>query len=198
MRSVFGDPKKAPPLVEKLTAEGLISILWKGEGSLVEDLLHSMAPHVEADLLSDLKSKIQAHDPSGSDNIQSELRKSLLWQEKDPQRPWPKDRIWVFKSNPKFFGSPMLDAVLNKCPLDKEMMHWLKTRPSVFQVFKHLFVALYLHRCSIVEESKFVGEAIIEICHQSKQDPEMCNLLVDTGIVPLLIARLLKHHSSIA
>ena len=80
MRSVFGDPKKAPPLVEKLNAEGLISILWRGEGSLVEDLLHSMAPHVEADLLSDLKSKIQAHDPSGSDDIQSELRKSLLWQ----------------------------------------------------------------------------------------------------------------------
>ncbi|XP_064946574.1 histone-lysine N-methyltransferase ATXR3-like isoform X2 [Musa acuminata AAA Group] len=269
MRSVFGDPKKAPPLVEKLNAEGLISILWRGEGSLVEDLLHSMAPHVEADLLSDLKSKIQAHDPSGSDDIQSELRKSLLWlrdelrnlpctckcrhdaaadlihmyaytkvffkvqdyksiksppvyispldlgpkyadkmgsgfqeycktygenyclgqliywysqvnadpdcrlvrarkgclslpdissfyakshkplrehvygsrtvrfmlsrMEKDPQRPWPKDRIWVFKSNPKFFGSPMLDAALNKCPLDKEMMHWLKTRPSVFQ-----------------------------------------------------------------
>ncbi|XP_065013683.1 histone-lysine N-methyltransferase ATXR3-like isoform X1 [Musa acuminata AAA Group] len=269
MRCMFGDPKKAPPPVEKLTAEGVVSVLWKGEGSLVEDLLHSMAPHVEADLLSDLKSKIQAHDPSGSSNIQTELRKSLLWlrdelrnlpctykcrhdaaadlihiyaytkvffkireyksfksppvyispldlgpkyadkmgsgfqeycktygenyclgqliywysqmnadpdcrlarackgclsppdissfyaksqkplrehvygprtmrfmlsrMEKEPQRPWPKDRIWLFKSNPKIFGSPMLDAVLNKCPLDKEMMHWLKTRPSVFQ-----------------------------------------------------------------
>ncbi|WOK96446.1 histone-lysine N-methyltransferase ATXR3-like isoform X1 [Canna indica] len=268
MRCVFGDPKKAPPPIEKLTGEGMISVLWKGEGSLVEDLLHSMAPHVEAGLLSDLKSKIQAHDPSGSDNIECELRKSLLWlrdelrnlpcnekyrhdaaadlihiyaytkvffkireyksvtsppvyispldlgpkyadkmgsgfqeycktygenyclgqliywysqmnadpdcrlerarkgclslpdissfypknqqplrenmytlrtvrfmmsrMEKDPQRPWPKDRIWVFKNNPKFFGSPMLDAVLNKCPLDKEMMHWLKTRPTVF------------------------------------------------------------------
>ena len=79
MRCMFGDPKKAPPPVEKLTAEGVVSVLWKGEGSLVEDLLHSMAPHVEADLLSDLKSKIQAHDPSGSSNIQTELRKSLLW-----------------------------------------------------------------------------------------------------------------------
>ncbi|RWW20568.1 hypothetical protein GW17_00015319 [Ensete ventricosum] len=242
MRCTFGDPKKAPPPVEKLTAEGVVSVLWKGEGSLVEDLLHSMAPHVEADLLSDLKSKIQAHNPSGSSNIQTELRKSLLcldylkhkmqeykssksppvyispldlgpkyadkmgsgfqeycktygenyclgqliyWysqmnadpdcrlarackgclslpdissfyaksqkqlrehvygprtvrfmlsrMEKEPQRPWPKDHIWLFKSNPKIFGSPMLDAVLNKCPLDKEMMHWLNNRPSVFQ-----------------------------------------------------------------
>ncbi|XP_029117517.2 histone-lysine N-methyltransferase ATXR3 [Elaeis guineensis] len=269
MRCVFGDPKKAPPPLEKLNPEGLVSVLWKGEGSLVEELLHSMAPHVEADLLSELKDKIHAHDPSASDNLQRELRKSLLWlrdelrnlpctykcrhdaaadlihmyaytkclfkvqeyatiksppvyispldlgpkyadkmgsgfqeycktygenyclgqliywysqtnadpdcrlgraqkgclslpdissfyakshkplrehvygsrtlrfmlsrMEKQPQRPWPKDRIWVFKSSPKFFGSPMLDAVLNKCPLDKEMMHWLKTRPNVFQ-----------------------------------------------------------------
>ncbi|XP_072970042.1 histone-lysine N-methyltransferase ATXR3 [Typha angustifolia] len=269
MRCVFGDPKKAPPPLEKLSAEGIISVLWKGEGSLVEELLHSMAPHVEADLLKDLKSKIHVHDPSGSENLERELRKSLLWlrdelrslpctckcrhdgaadlihmyaytkyffkiqeyntvksppvyispldlgpkyadkmgsglqeycktygenyclgqliywysqtnaepdsrlararkgclslptvssfyaksqkplreniygsrtmrfmllrMEKQPQRPWPEDRIWAFKSSPKFFGSPMLDAVLNKRPLDKEMMHWLKSRPNVFQ-----------------------------------------------------------------
>ncbi|XP_042407759.1 histone-lysine N-methyltransferase ATXR3-like isoform X1 [Zingiber officinale] len=268
MRCVFEDAKNAPPPIEKLTAEGMVSVLWKGEGSLVEDLLHSMTPHLEPNLLIDLKSNIQAHDPSGSDNIETALRKSLLWlrdelrnfpcskkcrhdaaadlihiyaytkvffkirkyksvtsppvyispldlgpkyadkmgsgfqeycktygenyclgqliywysqmnadpdcrlvrarkgclslpdfssyyaktqkplrehyslrtvrfmmsrMEKEPQRPWPKDRIWLFKSNPKFFGSPMLDAVLNKCPLDKEMMHWLKTRPAVFQ-----------------------------------------------------------------
>jgi len=53
-------------------------------------------------------------------------------QEKQAQRPWPKDRIWVFKSDPRFFGSPMMDAVLNNSPLDKEMVHWLKTRPNVF------------------------------------------------------------------
>ncbi|XP_008793621.3 histone-lysine N-methyltransferase ATXR3-like [Phoenix dactylifera] len=269
IRCVFGDPKKAPPPLQKLSPGGLVSVLWKGEGSLVEELLHSMAPNMEADLLSELKAKIHAHDPSGSDNLQRELRKSLLWlrdelrnlpcthrcrhdaaadlihmyaytkfffkvqeyktvksppvyispldlgptyadkmgsgfqeycktygenyclgqliywygqtnaepdcrleragrgclslpdissfyaksqkplrehvygsrtlrfmlsrMEKQPQRPWPKDRIWVFKSGPKFFGSPMLDAVLNKCPMDKEMMHWLKTRPNVFQ-----------------------------------------------------------------
>lgn len=80
MRCAFKDAKKAPPPIEKFSAEGMVSVLWKGEGSLVEDLLHSMAPHVEPNVLSDLKSKIQAHDPSGSDNIENAIRKSLLWQ----------------------------------------------------------------------------------------------------------------------
>lgn len=80
MRCAFKDTKKAPPPIEKLSAEGMVSVLWKGEGSLVDDLLHSMAPHVEPNVLSDLKSKIQVHDPSGSDNIESAIRKSLLWQ----------------------------------------------------------------------------------------------------------------------
>lgn len=80
MRCVFEDAKNAPPPIEKLTAEGMVSVLWKGEGSLVEDLLHSMTPHLEPNLLIDLKSNIQAHDPSGSDNIETALRKSLLWQ----------------------------------------------------------------------------------------------------------------------
>lgn len=79
MRRVFGDPKKAPPPLEKLSSEDLISVLWKGEGSLVEELLQSMAPHMEADQLNDLKSKIHAHDPSSSDYPNRELRKSLLW-----------------------------------------------------------------------------------------------------------------------
>jgi hypothetical protein len=54
-------------------------------------------------------------------------------QEKHPQRPWPKDQIWSFKSSPKFFGSPMLDAVINNTPLDRDMVHWLKHRPAIFQ-----------------------------------------------------------------
>ena len=57
----------------------------------------------------------------------------LFYQEKQPQRPWPKDRIWSFKNSPKIFGSPMLDAVLHKSSLDKEMLHWLKNRPAIFQ-----------------------------------------------------------------
>lgn len=56
-----------------------------------------------------------------------------LYQEKQPQRPWPKDHIWTFKSSPQIFGSPMFDAVLNKSALDREMLQWLKSRPFVFQ-----------------------------------------------------------------
>ncbi|XVE92871.1 hypothetical protein REPUB_Repub01dG0140900 [Reevesia pubescens] len=268
MRCVFGDPKKAPPLIERLSPEEAVSFLWKGEGSLVEELLQCMASHVEDDMLNDLRSKIQAHDPSGSDNIRKELQKSFLWlrdevrnlpctykcrhdaaadlihmyaytkcflrvreykavtsppvyispldlgpkyadkftdlqqycktygenyclgqlifwynqtsvepdcslvrasrgclslpdigcfyakvqkpsrhrvygpktvkfmlawMEKQPQRPWPKDRIWSFKTSPKIFGSPMLDAVLNNSSLDREMVQWLKHRPAIFQ-----------------------------------------------------------------
>lgn len=58
---------------------------------------------------------------------------SLFDQEKQPQRPWPKDRIWSFKSSPRIFGSPMLDAVLDESPLDREMLNWLKNRPATFQ-----------------------------------------------------------------
>lgn len=79
MRCIFGDPKNAPPPLERLGVEGAVSFLWKGEGSLVEELLQSLAPHVEEKMLNDLKSKIDAHDPSGSDDIQKELKKSLLW-----------------------------------------------------------------------------------------------------------------------
>ncbi|PPS10861.1 hypothetical protein GOBAR_AA09790 [Gossypium barbadense] len=79
MRCVFGDPKKAPPPIERLSPEEAVSFLWKGEGSLVEELLQSMAPHVEDETLNELRSKIQAHDPSWSDNILKELQKSLLW-----------------------------------------------------------------------------------------------------------------------
>ncbi|KAH1098656.1 hypothetical protein J1N35_015577 [Gossypium stocksii] len=268
MRCVFGDPKKAPPPIERLSPEEAVSFLWKGEGSLVEELLQSMAPHVEDETLNDLRSKIQVHDPSWSDNILKELQKSLLWlrdevrnlpctykcrhdaaadlihiyaytkcfirvreykavtsppvyispldlspkysdkftglqeycktygenyclgqlvfwynqtsvdpdsslfrasrgclslpdigcfyakvqkpsrhrvygpktvkfmlswMEKQPQRPWPKDRIWTFKGSPRIFGSPMLDAVLNNSSLDREMVQWLKHRPAKFQ-----------------------------------------------------------------
>ncbi|XP_061364392.1 histone-lysine N-methyltransferase ATXR3-like [Gastrolobium bilobum] len=269
MRCIFGDPRKAPPPLEKLSPEAAVSFLWKGEGSFVEELLQCIGPYVEEDILNDLKSKIHAHDPSSSGDIQKEVRKSLLWlrdevrnlsctykcrhdaaadlihiyaytkyfyrirdyqtitsppvyispldlgpkyinklgeefqeyqkiysenyclgqlifwhnqsnadperslaragrgclylpdissfyakaqkpsrhrvygprtvrsmlarMEKQSQRSWPKDRIWSFKSSPKFFGSPMLDAVINNSTLDREMVHWLKHRPAIFQ-----------------------------------------------------------------
>ncbi|XP_068669494.1 histone-lysine N-methyltransferase ATXR3-like isoform X2 [Aristolochia californica] len=269
MRCVFGDPKLAPPPLEKLSPEALVSVLWKGEGSLIEDLLQCMVPHMEDDISNELRTKIHAHDPTGSGDLQRELRKSLLWlrdeirnlpcsykcrndaaadlihlyaytkcffkvrdyeivtsgpvyispldlgpkytdkmgtgfqeyyktygesyclgkliywydqthpdpdrvlarsrrgcltlpdiasfyakiqkppgervygpgtvrfmlaiMEKQPYRPWPKDRIWQFKSFPRVLGSPMMDAVLRKSPLDKEMVHWLKSRKPVYQ-----------------------------------------------------------------
>nr|XP_033517072.1 histone-lysine N-methyltransferase ATXR3 isoform X1 [Nicotiana tomentosiformis] len=269
MRCVFGDPEKAPPPLERLSSEEAVSFIWRGEGSLVEELLQCVAPHLEDSMLNDLKAKIRAHDPSRSDDLETGLRKSLIWlrdevrdlpcsykcrhdaaadlihlyaytkcffrireyktvtsppvyispldlgpkytdklgpgvheyrktygenyclgqliywynqanadpdnclfrasrgclslpeagsfyakvqkpsrqrvygprtvkfmlsrMEKQPQRPWPKDRIWSFKSSPKVFGSPMLDAILNKAPLEREMVHWLKHRPAIFQ-----------------------------------------------------------------
>ncbi|XP_061369493.1 histone-lysine N-methyltransferase ATXR3-like [Gastrolobium bilobum] len=269
MRCIFGDPLKAPPPLEKLSPEAVVSFLWKGEDSFVGELLQCLAPHVEESTLNDLKSKIHARDPSSSGDIRKEVQKSLLWlrdevrnlpctykcrhdaaadlihiyaytkyffrirdyqtttsppvyispldlgpkytdklgtgfqeyrkiygdnyclgqlifwhnqsnaepdctlarvsrgclslpdissfyakvqkpsrhrvygprtvrsmlarMEKQPQRPWPKDRIWSFKSSPKIFGSPMLDAVINNSPLDKEMVHWLRHRPAIFQ-----------------------------------------------------------------
>ncbi|KAL8153058.1 hypothetical protein V2J09_010818 [Rumex salicifolius] len=267
MRRVFGDPKNAPPPLQKLNSEEIVSCLWKGNGSLVDELLRYISPHVENGLLNDLKSKIRARDPSVSDDIEKELRRSMLWlrdevrnlpctvksrhdaaadlihiyaytkcffkikeykvvksppvyispldlgpksadkltgltqycktysenyclgqliywhnqsnadpdralakasrgclalpdvgsfyaraqkqsrqlvygprtvrfmlnrMEKQPQRTWPKDRIWEFRDFLKVVGSPMLDAVLNKCPLDREMVNWLKNRPAVF------------------------------------------------------------------
>lgn len=79
MRCVFGDPKKAPPPLEKLSPIEAVSLLWKGEGSLVEELLECICPHVDGSILSELKLKIHAHDPSNSKDIEKELHKSLLW-----------------------------------------------------------------------------------------------------------------------
>ncbi|KAK4769853.1 hypothetical protein SAY87_030385 [Trapa incisa] len=267
MTCAFSDPKKAPPPLERLNPEEAVSFLWSGEGSLVEELFDCITPHSDADILNELKSKINEHDPSGSDDLQMALKRSLLWlrdeirdlsctpkcrhdaaadlihiyahtkcffklreyktvtsppvfispldlgpkysdklgggheycktygenyclgqlifwylqtnsepdstlfrmsrgclslpevgsfyaklqkpsrqrvygtrtvrfmltrMEKQPQRPWPKDRIWTFKTSPKVFGSPMLDSVLKNTPLDREMVHWLKNRLSVF------------------------------------------------------------------
>ncbi|PIA58437.1 hypothetical protein AQUCO_00500399v1 [Aquilegia coerulea] len=269
MRCVYHDPQQAPPPLKKLTPEEVVSVLWKGEGSLVEELLECMAPHTEEQLFNDFQSEIHDHDPSGSDNLMVELQKSLLWLrervrglpctykcrhdaaadlihiyaytkcffrvqeyktvtsppvyispldlgpkyadklgsgfkeyskkygenyclgqlmywhsqnnadpdccllearrgclslpeissfyakankpsiqrvygprdlrfmlsriEKHPQRPWPADRIWSFKSVSQVFGSPMLDAVVNKTSVDKDMLSWLKFRTPVFQ-----------------------------------------------------------------
>nr|XP_043614145.1 histone-lysine N-methyltransferase ATXR3 [Erigeron canadensis]XP_043614146.1 histone-lysine N-methyltransferase ATXR3 [Erigeron canadensis] len=269
MKNIFGDPKRAPPLLEKLTPKEVASYLWKGEGSVVDELIQCITPHLEDGHLDELRSSIRAHDPSSSDDTQVALRKSLLWlrdevrnlqcslkcrhdaaadlihiyahtkhffrvkeyktivsppvyispldlgpksaeklgpglheyrktyaknyclgqlifwhnqayaepdfnliragrgclslpevgsfytkspkpspqrvygprtvksmlsrMEKQPQKAWPKDKIWSFKSCPNVFGSPMLDSLLNNTPLDKDLVHWLKQRPPIFQ-----------------------------------------------------------------
>lgn len=79
LRCVFGDPKNAPPPLERLTPEAAVSYIWKGEGSVVEELLQCLAPHMEDAALRDLKAKIESHDPSGADGVEAKLRKSLLW-----------------------------------------------------------------------------------------------------------------------
>lgn len=63
----------------RLSPVEAVSHIWKGEGSLVDELLHCMAPYMDDKELNSLKSSIRAHDPSGSDDIQGALRESLLW-----------------------------------------------------------------------------------------------------------------------
>ncbi|CDY22935.1 BnaA01g18730D [Brassica napus] len=269
MRRVFGDPKNAPPPLEKLTPEETVSFLWNGDGSLVEEILQCLSPHVEEGIVDELRSKIRAHDPSGSADVLKDLQRSLLWlrdevrdlpctykcrndaaadlihiyaytkcffkvreyksfmsspvqispldlgakyadklgegikeyrktygenyclgqliywyeqtntdpdltlvkatrgclslpevasfyakahkpskhrvygpktvktmvsqMSKQPQKPWAKDKIWMFKSTLGVLGSPMFDAVVNNSSLDRELLQWLKNRRHVFQ-----------------------------------------------------------------
>ncbi|XP_062021078.1 histone-lysine N-methyltransferase ATXR3-like [Rosa rugosa] len=79
MCSVFGNPKNAPPPLERLSPEAAVGFLWEGEGSFVEEVLQSIAPNVEEQLLNDFKSQMPTHDPSGSDDIWKELEGLLLW-----------------------------------------------------------------------------------------------------------------------
>lgn len=79
MRRVYDDPKEAPPPLERLSPQETASFLWKGEGSFVDELIQCIAPYTDDSTLKELKSKIRAHDPSGSDDIQKGLRKSLRW-----------------------------------------------------------------------------------------------------------------------
>lgn len=79
MRCVFGDPKKAPPPLERLAPREAALYIWNGEGSFIEDLIQSIAPHMDDSLLSEFKASVKAHDPSTSENVEMALRKSLLW-----------------------------------------------------------------------------------------------------------------------
>ena len=58
---------------EALSPVAIVSLPWKEEGSFVKEVLQCIAPHVEEGILNDLKSKIHAHDPLGSNEIQKSL-----------------------------------------------------------------------------------------------------------------------------
>jgi hypothetical protein len=96
MRCIFGDAKNAPPPLVRLTGRSLVSAIWKGEGSLVDELLQSIEPHVEEDVLADLKEKIRVHDPSDSEDIEGDIRNSLLW--------------YVWNLSPLTYNYPNLDS----------------------------------------------------------------------------------------
>uniref|UniRef100_A0A6N2MM71 ATXR3 C-terminal domain-containing protein n=1 Tax=Salix viminalis TaxID=40686 RepID=A0A6N2MM71_SALVM len=78
MRCIFGDPKQAPPPLEKLAPEETVSFLWKGNGPLADELLQRMSPYMDADILNDLRSKVRARDPSDSDDIQKECTSEVF------------------------------------------------------------------------------------------------------------------------
>ncbi|KAM7267441.1 hypothetical protein ACFE04_009607 [Oxalis oulophora] len=79
IKCVFGHLKNASPPLEKLSPEEVVSNIWKGEGSSVEQLLQCISPHMKEDVLNNLKSNFLAHDPFGSHDFERELQKSLLW-----------------------------------------------------------------------------------------------------------------------
>ncbi|XP_051116408.1 uncharacterized protein LOC127241415 [Andrographis paniculata] len=67
----FGDPKEAPPPLERVSPEG--------EGSFIEELIQCMAHHMDDNILKDLKTNIQARGSFGIDYPQTNLRGYLIW-----------------------------------------------------------------------------------------------------------------------
>nr|XP_024389357.1 uncharacterized protein LOC112288888 isoform X3 [Physcomitrium patens] len=62
-------------------------------------------------------------------------KRMILHMETHPQKKWTRKftpELWNFKSDRGLFGSPMLDAAVAKTKLNKECIHWLKTRETVF------------------------------------------------------------------
>ncbi|KAH9323189.1 hypothetical protein KI387_017828, partial [Taxus chinensis] len=76
---LFEDPTKAPPPLRKVEATELVSLLWKDEDSLVEELLRCMANYVSEERLNRLKQQVHRRELSGSRNSEKSLRESLLW-----------------------------------------------------------------------------------------------------------------------
>ncbi|KAK9133618.1 hypothetical protein Scep_013146 [Stephania cephalantha] len=69
----------APPPLKKLNPEAIVSSIWKGEGSFVEEILQCMTPHVGEDVLNKLKYKIDSHDPSAFDDDYKTVTSPLVY-----------------------------------------------------------------------------------------------------------------------
>ncbi|XP_057838042.2 histone-lysine N-methyltransferase ATXR3 [Cryptomeria japonica] len=131
IRNIHQDPKKAPPPLRKLDSTELVSLLWKGENSLVEELLRCMANHVDVERLNRLKQQVHMRELSGSKNIEKSLRESLLWL-RDELRNMPSscrcrhdaaaDLIHLYAYTKCFFKSldygPLVSPPLYISPLD--------------------------------------------------------------------------------
>ncbi|XP_051124963.1 histone-lysine N-methyltransferase ATXR3-like isoform X2 [Andrographis paniculata] len=79
MRCLFDDPKEAPPPLERLSPEAVVSHLWEGEGSFVDELLRSMAPRVSRKRLKNLKTMIHARGSFGPYLQETKFQNSLKW-----------------------------------------------------------------------------------------------------------------------
>ncbi|KAL0306944.1 UNVERIFIED_CONTAM: Histone-lysine N-methyltransferase ATXR3 [Sesamum radiatum] len=219
MRCVFGDPKKAPPPLQRLSPEEAVSYLWKGRGVIGGGTYPVHGSSYGGCHFERPQGQVHAHDPSGYDDTEMSygnlycgvheycktynetycLGQLMFWhnQNAEPdatlakasrgclslpdvgsfyakvqksrqrvygprtvkfmlarmvssactllfcccvfgmtgeaaQRPWPKDRIWSFKSSMKVVGSPMLDAVLHKATSTKNGT-LVKHRPPIYQ-----------------------------------------------------------------
>lgn len=76
LRKLYGESKEGPPPLRLLTGGELVHKIWVGEGSVINSLFKSMAPHQDKSVLHELYRRVRAHDPGHSLKA---LRKSLLW-----------------------------------------------------------------------------------------------------------------------
>ncbi|KAL2644717.1 hypothetical protein R1flu_012304 [Riccia fluitans] len=62
--------------------------------------------------------------------------KMIFHMEHKPQQKWPKSKVWSqfwsFNNERGLFGSPMLDAVIERRPLREDVIRWLKLREINF------------------------------------------------------------------
>ncbi|KAJ7549235.1 hypothetical protein O6H91_07G046000 [Diphasiastrum complanatum] len=79
LTKLYNEPCKAPPPLRRLESKELVRLIWKGEGSVVGELLHCMAPHISKEQFLAFEQKVRKHDPDESKHVESNLRQSLYW-----------------------------------------------------------------------------------------------------------------------